>query len=143
MQALTTQEFEGIVRQYQQQHPQTAQNSDFQEAALTCTFTVGPQGANLQGWISYYDGRKIHFQATKTDSYWGLAAATVAIPFLLARRVEQVSGKIGRFSVHGHWGAGTLTLLVDGKEVTIPAVPLVATAAFGWGAEGEVVYRLG
>lgn len=142
MQPISTREFEGIVRQYQQLQPATAQNSEFQEAAITCSFTVGPEGANLSGWISYYDGRKIEFVATKVDSHWGLAAAVGALPLVLARRAEQVGSKTGRFSVNGHWGAGTLTLVVEGREVTIPAIPIAGTAAFGWGAEGEVRYTL-
>ncbi|MFV8751660.1 hypothetical protein ACNOYE_14035 [Nannocystaceae bacterium ST9] len=142
MQAIDTKQFEAIVRQYQEMQP-AATSSDYEAAAITCGFSVGPAGAQLNGWISYYSGPKIEFRMTSIQRFWGIAAATAALPFFLARAPDQLAGKLGRCNVSGSWAAGNLILSVDGKDVTIPmAIPLAAAAALGWGTEGEVVFTL-
>lgn len=120
----------------------TAPEADYINALVSASFTVGPSGANMQGWITYTEsGAKVHFQLDGSpSSYWGLFAGGGALPLIGALRPETIGGKVGEFEAHGVAGGGALSMKVDGKPVLTTVLPLAGAGPpfFGWGAKGKV-----
>lgn len=115
--------------------------ADYINSAVTASFTVGPDGASLEGWITYtQSGLKIHFQLEgKPTSYWGLFAGAGALPFIGALKPEVLGGKVGTFRAVAGLAGGVLALWLNGTPVLNNALPLVgAGSPFGSGAEGKV-----
>ncbi len=112
-------------------------------ALVTAGFTVGPDGANLDGWITYtQSGKKIQFQLDGIPtSYWGLfAGGAPPLPFVGALPPEEIGGKVGEFEARGAFTNGVLVLWFDGRPVFNLPLPLVGAGPpiLTWGAKGRV-----
>ncbi|WP_089271639.1 hypothetical protein [Puniceibacterium sediminis] len=116
---------------------------DVAVAAISATFTVGPEGGHLQGWITYLDGAlgKIHFKSTKVTHHSGLFAGAFAFPTVPIAKPDAILGKPGRTKVDGSWSTGIVTLYAGSS--LIGAFPIAGTGAFGWSFEAVVEFTKG
>lgn len=119
--------------------PQPKSTEDYAPAAISCTLTHGPGGANFNGWLSYTDGRRVPFTAIEFTRRVGLPLAVAgAMPMGAALKPEHIVGRTGTFIAAGRHGGGLLSMWVDGRPVYIPFVPLAGAGLFDWVIEGVV-----
>lgn len=123
---------------------QSAASTGYQNSAVSASCSVGPDGANMQGWITYTEsGKKIHFNLKgKPTSSYGLFAGVGAAALIGALPPEQLAGKVGTFIASGWGGGGQLCLYLDGKPTLTTCLPMVGTGLFGWRIEGHVAYEV-
>ena len=112
-------------------------------AMVSGTYTVGPAGGHVHGWITFTgSGKKIQYQATKITDYWGLAAQAAAVPLVGALDPDFLNGKTGRFEIQGVSGGASLQAWVDGRPVFKDPIPFLGTGLFGHGIRGEMKFTL-
>lgn len=132
--------FQEILDEMQKQSGKPLAGNKYTMCALTYSFTVGPQGATLQGWITYYDGTKIGFQASKITAYSGLAANAAASAMISILPPDRIK-KSGTFRTSGFaFVGGSLDILIDGERITESSLPNAPAAMWSWSAEGEVAF---
>lgn len=73
--AWALQELDAIAKQIRSSNKEAA-NDSWSDTAITFSFSVGPAGGNLQGWITYYDVSKINFKLKDLQQKTGIAAGT-------------------------------------------------------------------
>lgn len=108
-----------------------AAEASWSDAAATFSFSVGPAGGNLQGWITYYDGKKIHFQLDKISQKTGTAAGAGAIAYIRVRDFKEV-GTHGHFKIHGFMLSGSYLQLSFGDQDLTNPKEMFGTSAAPW-----------
>ncbi|MCG8457746.1 MAG: hypothetical protein MI919_15835 [Holophagales bacterium] len=135
---------EAVVSQALEHQDRVASaHDDYINCAVSASLSVGPEGAGMQGWITYTEsGRKIYFRLQgEPSTYHGLFAGGGAFALIGALRPERLSGKTGTFTATGWFGEGAMALHVDGRPVLTMAIPLVGVGAFHWKVEGKVSFE--
>lgn len=104
-------------------------NGNWSDAALTMSWSVGPAGGNLQGWITYYDETKIHISGSVTGKV-GTGAGAVAIPYIRFKDFKDMPAS-GKFDVSGFSVLGATIHLKDdsGESLCMPASISSSSAA--------------
>lgn len=125
--------------------------SDYVEASVSTALSVGPDGANYHGRITYPDGvkiyfamtriDKIHFVMTRVDDRWGLFASGEALTLKLARRHDLLTGKTGAVVAEGSSASGVVHLTCEGQPVLPVPLPVAGTGMVSWGFTGEVRFQ--
>ncbi len=117
-------------------------NGGYVNATVTCSLTVGPAGANLQGWITYNDGKlgKVHFISGTIREHAGACAVAAAIPDAM------LVLEPGEIQSHGSFAAsggglivvgGALTLFNADGVVILQGLPLAGTGTPYYEVKGE------
>ena len=107
-----------------------ASTESWSDAALTLSWSVGPSGGSIKGWITYYDGRKIHITGTES-SKTGTAAGAAALPWIRVLDWDQMP-ESGEFDLSGFGLLGaTIHLRENGQYITNPS-GIASTSAAGW-----------
>ncbi|MEZ4299017.1 MAG: hypothetical protein R3B70_28975 [Polyangiaceae bacterium] len=112
--------------------------------AVTASASVGPDGANAQGYITYLPGVVVEFELLQSRERRGIFAggAALAVPLSPpALSPERLRGKTGNISVFGWGPAGTMIMTVDGVNVLAIDLLLAGVGLFGWRFEGTVRFR--
>lgn len=138
---LPLEDLKGIAEQIRNSTNEAA-NDSWSDAALTCSWSVGPSGGNLQGWITYYDGKKIHFELRDVQSKTGTAAGAAAIPWIRVREWSDIQNE-GTFDISGFGLLGaTLHLYANGQPITNPVdIPTTSAAWWDFKLKGTVQYE--
>lgn len=114
------------------------------DAAISGTFSFSSGGGNLEGWITFYDGTKVHFQlAGKPTKIVGTAAGFIALPLIRVRPADTFAGKTGTFNLSGFWAAGVLNLYCAGQPITQTPIAVVSAAPWDYEMDGNVSYVKG
>ncbi len=138
---LPLKDLKGIADQIRNSTNEAA-NDSWSDAAFTCSWSVGPSGGNLQGWITYYDGKKIHFELRDVQSKTGTAAGAAAIPWIRVLDWSEMPGE-GTFDLSGFGLLGAkLHLNANGRSITNPA-DISTTSAGPWDfkLKGSIQYE--
>ncbi len=114
--------------------------ADYHNSMVSASTSVGPDGGNLQGWITYtHGGEKIHFQLEgRPTTFHGLFAGVAAVALIGALPARTLAGKVGTFKVSGGLTGGQLFMRLDGKPVFTGPIHFAGVGGFGWGLEGKV-----
>ncbi|MEM8934443.1 MAG: hypothetical protein AAGE94_24830 [Acidobacteriota bacterium] len=136
---------EAFVGELQADYDATTKSAGhYINSLVSGTYTVGPSGAQIHGWITYTEsGETVRYDSVEISDYWGLAAMVTASPLVGVLEPNAIDGKVGRFKIHGNGPAATLQAWVDGQPVFKSPVPFGGTAIFGHCAEGEMRFRRG
>jgi|GEM_PF-4240217 len=111
--------------------PPSAANEFWLDAAITYSFSMSAGGANLEGWITYYDGTKVHFQLEKITAQTGTAAGAGALPWVRVKPVDDYCGD-GTLELKGSFFSASLYLKSpSGKSFTNPDGLSAASAGLG------------
>ncbi len=141
-QAVSQQEVEAFVQGFQKDQESVRKAAaGYQNSAVSASCSVGPDGANMQGWITYTaSGIKIHFEASGKLSFKGLFGGGGALALIGAIDPERLAGKTGRFRASGSSGGGTIELWLDGQPVLTMPIPVVGAGVpfLPWSIEGAV-----
>lgn len=114
--------------------------ADYHNSMVSASTSVGPDGGNLQGWITYtHGGEKIHFQLEgRPSTFHGLFAGVAAVALIGALPASRLAGQVGTFKVSGGLTGGQLFMWLNGQPVFTGPIPFAGAGAFGWGLEGKV-----
>lgn len=118
-----------------------ASSQDFWlDAAITGTFSFSSGGAQLQGWITYYDGTKVHFELESVTDKTGTAAGTFAVPLIRVRPADTYAGKSGAFELEGLWAVGSLALKGPNGPIMQSRIAVLSAAPLNYELKGSVRY---
>lgn len=125
-----------IAEQLKKLKPPSAANEDLRDAWLTLGLSIGSSGANLEGWITYWDSTKVHITLAEVTAQTGTAAASTSIPVWV--RLPPVSELMprGAFDASGFSLAGG-AIVLEG----VGTFPLVGVAPWDWHLAGTVNYE--
>ncbi|MFT3775906.1 MAG: hypothetical protein QM820_61970 [Minicystis sp.] len=133
---------EGIIRDRNASLAGPEAVNDYVGAAVSASLTSGPDGATLQGWITYSLTEKVYFELTKVTNQEGLPIAmTGGLPYFLTLRSALIAGKTGSFVATGWGPAGSLQIKVDGRKVFWIELAMGGAGLGTWRVEGEVRLR--
>lgn len=139
--SVPVEDLKSIVGTLRSASPQATAGDSWYDAAITGTFSFSSGGGNLEGWISYYDGTKVHFQLVgKPTKIVGTAAGTFAWPLIRVRPADTFAGKTGTFNVSGFWAVGDLNLYCAGQPITQTSIGVVSVAPWDYEMVGNVEY---
>lgn len=142
--ALPLEDLNSIVTSLRSANPPAAPAESWLDAAITGSFSCSSGGGNLEGWITFYDGTKVHYQISgRPTRIVGTAAGVIAVPLIRVLPVDNFAGKLGNFSVSGFWTAGNLSLVCDGRSITQVPIPVGSVAPWDYVMEGNVQYTRG
>ncbi|TXT39625.1 MAG: hypothetical protein FD135_2057 [Comamonadaceae bacterium] len=111
--------------------PPSAANETWLDAVITFSFSQSAGGANLEGWITYYDGTKVHIQLGKVSSQVGTVAGAAAIPWVRVKPAKDYCGA-GTLNLHGAWFSASLCLKTSrGEDFINPSTLSSACAGLG------------
>ena len=115
----------------QAQAPST-QTLPVSPAAVSFTYSAGPTGANVQGWITYHNGVKVSFSGKGQIVYGAPIAQAVALPVVPVLNPEiLLNANNVTWKAIGVNRNGVLAIYADGTIISI--VPFVS---LGWGVGG-------
>jgi hypothetical protein len=135
-------QFVGVIQADQTKVVDAA--ASFATAAVTGTFTVGPDGTKLHGWITYRDsGLKIYYELEGAPStFWGAGAGAILISSIGVMRPDRLGGLAGTFEVQAALHAGVVYFRAGGEPVFDSVVRIGGIGSpFGWGARGRVRFH--
>ena len=125
-----------IAEQLKKTKPLSATNEDLRDAWYTVTLSVGSGGAQLEGWLTYWDNTVVQIKLLKTTAQTGTAAAGTSIPVWL--RVPPFA----RLVNPGVFDASGFGLLGGSIELTnCPRVNLVGAAPWDWHLAGTLSFE--
>lgn len=120
--------------------PPSAANETWLDAAVTFSFSQSSGGANMEGWITYYDGTKVHIQLGKVTAQIGTVAGAAAIPWVRVKPHGEYCGE-GTLEMNGAWFSSSLRLKSSVGDFLNPNVLGAACAGLGdFRLEGTVTY---
>lgn len=141
--SLPVQDLQAIVAAMRASNAPAAAEDFWNDAAVTGSFSFSAGGGNLEGWITYYDGTKVHYQLTGITSKTGTAAGAIAVPLIRVKPVTEFAGKQGTFEVSGFLVGGSLTLSYNGSPITQGTIPVASAAPWNYEMGGTVQYTRG
>lgn len=140
---LPVQDLQAIVATMRANNAPGAAEDFWNDAAVTGTFSFSAGGGNLEGWITFYDGTKVHYQLTGISSKTGTAAGAIAAPLVRFKPASEFAGKQGSFAVSGFMLGGSLSLSCNGVSITQAPIPVASAAPWNYEMGGTVQYTRG
>jgi hypothetical protein len=140
---LPVQDLQAIVTSMRAANAPDTAGESWNDAAVTGSFSFSAGGGNLEGWITFYDGTKVHYKLTGITSKTGSAAGVIAVPLVRFKPASEFAGKAGRFEVSGFMFGGNLYLYCNGVPITQAAISVASAAPWDYEMIGTVQYTLG
>lgn len=140
---LPVQDLQAIVASMRATNAPDTAGDFWNDAAVTGSFSFSAGGGNLEGWITFYDGTKVHYQLTGITSKTGTAAGAIAAPLVRFKPASEFAGKAGKFEVSGFMLGGNLSLYCNGVSITQAPIPVASAAPWNYEMGGTVQYTKG